>query len=88
MYNSNHQLTKHERTPKMNLKVIYDKYKNGDSLSNEEVEFGIEFFGDLADKLFACGDRFHFSAVEANTIHCTLAGYKQFQKLENAKIIF
>lgn len=43
------------------IKTIYDKYRNGGSISNEELEFGIKHFQILANSLDSLGERFHLA---------------------------
>jgi hypothetical protein len=50
----------------INPKTILKKLSSGDALTNGEVLFGMVFFKDLADQLFACGPVFLLAAKEAN----------------------
>lgn len=59
------------------MKEIYDKYRDGHSLTNKEVQDGIDFYGDLADKLFKCGDTFRLAAKEALQVYHALYGFRQ-----------
>lgn len=59
-----------------NPKETYDKFRNGDSLSDDEVAEGIDFFGDLSEKLMRCGPAFSLAANEFCRV--TIA-FHQFQ---------
>jgi hypothetical protein len=60
-----------------NPKRIYEKYSNGDSLTDEEVEFGVKFYKDLADKLISCGPVFWMSFKEANQVYMCLEDFQR-----------
>jgi len=42
----------------LSLKEIYTKYRSGDLLTTDEVEFGIQHFKKLADICFEIGPEF------------------------------
>lgn len=47
---------------------LYEKYCNGDSLTNEEVREGAKFFPRLANDLHTCGPTFKLAANEMRRI--------------------
>jgi hypothetical protein len=51
---------------------IYEKYIQGESLSDAEISFGVDYYSDLANKLFKCGPAFSIAFVEANRIYMRL----------------
>jgi len=55
---------------------IYNKYLNGDYITDQELENGIVFFHDLQLKLFSLGKTFRLPAKEANDVFITFCGYK------------
>ena len=55
---------------------IYDAYRNGDSLTGEELVVGIAFYGELADKAMKAGDTFRLMAVEARRVHIQLENFQ------------
>ena len=63
------------KTP--NPRTIYEKYIKGDALTNKELEVGVEFYKDLADKLIQCGPIFRLAYKEANTVFINLAGFQK-----------
>ena len=48
----------------MNLGTIYQKLRDGDKLTNEELNFAIKEFEDLENKLLQLGPVFQLSRVE------------------------
>jgi len=60
-----------------NPKRIYEKYSNGDSLTDEEVNFGVSFYKDLADRLISCGPTFWFAFKEANQVYMRLEDFQR-----------
>lgn len=56
-------------------KIIYEKVLNGNVITNLELQFGIEFFQDLADKLNRCGPQFRLAANEANRVYMLLSDF-------------
>lgn len=62
-------------------KTIYEKYLNGDKLSNEEVIYGAEFYRVLADTLIKCGPVFRLACKEACSVYIGLDGYKSARKI-------
>ncbi len=61
-------------------KVIYEKYINGDSLTDEEVKFGAKYYRDLADRLIKCGPTFVLAFKEANRIYMQMENFDQARK--------
>ena len=61
-------------------KKIYQKYLDGDSLTNAEIDYGVEFFTDLADKLIQCGERFALAFHEARRMQTNFEGFQQARK--------
>jgi hypothetical protein len=61
----------------MNPKIVYEKFCNGDSLSDEEVNEGVIFYDYLSAKLFQCGPVFALAAREALRVRNTLHSYQQ-----------
>lgn len=55
---------------------IYEKYLNGESLTNVEVNFGAAYFRDLADKLVKCGPAFSLAFKEANVVYMRLEDFQ------------
>ncbi len=62
---------------------IYAKFQNGDSLSNIEVDFGVVFFKDLADKLVLCGPTFSLTFKETNSLYLRLHDMQTARKGKN-----
>lgn len=67
----------------MMSRVIYEKLLNGDSLSDEELEEGIDTFRTLAAKLSSVGPVFALAANEANRAFLQLYGYWSARKRES-----
>lgn len=65
------------RENRMKMRDLYKKFTDGDPISDEELDEGIEFFSDLSDKLFSLGDVFRLPAVEANRVLMSLEGFKR-----------
>ena len=63
-------------------RIIYEKYVNGDSLTDAEVSEGVEFYRDLDEKLSLCGPVFHLAAVEACRVYIGLKGFQTARKTE------
>lgn len=55
---------------------IYKKVINGDSLTDEELAFGIGFFDKLSAMLFDCGPEFRLAASEALNTRNTMYSYQ------------
>lgn len=55
---------------------IYDKYRNGDPLSDTELDVGIEHFRKMSQLLAATGPAFLLATGECYRVLNTLEGYK------------
>jgi hypothetical protein len=64
-----------------NMGDVYGKWRVGAALTDKEVEDGLAFFTDLADKLDVLGPRFFFAFREANTMKEHMLGFKLQCKL-------
>lgn len=58
---------------------IYEKYRRGDSLTDQEVSFGRTYYRELERKLIACGPVFHLAWCEAARV------YRAFDDFYNAR---
>lgn len=58
------------------MKTIYERYCNGDVLTDDEVKTGEKFFRKLAEDLYDAGIAFHITAKEANRIYLGLRDYR------------
>lgn len=56
-------------------KQVYEKYCNGDKISDAELEEALEFFGRLERDLRALGPVFHLAANEALRVKQGLQGF-------------
>ena len=61
---------------KLNPQDIYQKFRNGDSLSDAEVNEGVDFFGKLAEDLSLCGPTFVLASNELMRVGRTLKDYQ------------
>jgi len=59
----------------MSIKVIYEKYTNGDALTNAELKQGYEHFSDLANMLLLSGPVFTLAFKEARRVEMAFEGY-------------
>ena len=66
----------------LNLGKIYEKYRNGDDVSDEELKFGIKEFGKLADGLSELGAVF---ALPWKEIWYIKNGLEDMQKARRKK---
>ena len=55
---------------------IYNKYINGDTMTNAEIDYGLTYFKDVADSLSCMGPVFRLAFVEANRVAMGLEGFK------------
>lgn len=60
---------------------VYNKWRKGASLTDKEVEDGLAFFADLANKLDVLGPHFRFAFREANIVKEHMLGFKLQRKL-------
>jgi hypothetical protein len=65
---------------KVSADKIYEKWVDGDSLSNAELKYGIEFYEELSRKLSACGPAFRLAFKEANQVYLGLCDYQDARK--------
>jgi len=65
----------------MNIKDIYEKYKNGDPISDIELKFGINEFKHLEEQLKELGIVFHLAWKEVFYVLKGLEDYKKARKL-------
>ena len=61
----------------IDIKTIYDKYRNGDCIEDRELVYAILFFTDLKDKLEKLGPIFRLSANEVRSVEYGLLVYYQ-----------
>ena len=61
----------------LNPRIVYEKFVNGDSLTDKEVSFGVAFYKDLADKLISCGPAFWLTFKEANQVYMRLEDFQR-----------
>jgi hypothetical protein len=66
--------TEHE-TAKLARKT-YEKFINGDSISDRELLNAVPFFKQLADNLTYMGPVFHLAANEAHRVYAKLFDFK------------
>lgn len=59
---------------------IYEKYRMGDPVTDEEIRTGIAHFQLLADLLSLSGEAFRIHAGECYRIVNTLEGYQRARK--------
>ena len=59
------------------IEGIYNKFCNGDSLSDDELTIGINHFRPLGDMLFRSGPVFRLAAQEANRVASRFEDYKE-----------
>ena len=62
---------------KLDIQEIYDKFRAGDSITDEELVYSLAFFQRLSDMLICLGPIFHLSWLEANTVAMRLNDYKR-----------
>lgn len=59
------------------MESIYKKFRNGDHITDEELEQGIAFFSTLSENLHSLGDMFRLSAWEADRVLGQLMSFKR-----------
>ena len=64
----------------MSVRNIYEKFINGDSLTDIEVNEGVKFFKKLSDDLYLLGPIFRLSAHEAARAYDRLKSYQDARK--------
>lgn len=57
--------------------LIYNSFVNGDSLTNDQLDIGIEHFGALEELLLKSGPVFKLAANECMRVHDQLREYKK-----------
>jgi hypothetical protein len=67
-------------TTELNPRSVYEKFVRGDSLSDKEVNFGVTFYKDLADKLISCGPTFWLAFKEANQVYMRLEDFQSARR--------
>lgn len=65
----------------LNVKLLYEKFVNGDSLSNREVLDGYFHFRRMASDLVQSGPVFKLAATEAFRVADTLKSYADSRNL-------
>jgi hypothetical protein len=68
----------------VDIATIYRKKCDGDHLTDEEVERGLRFFGDLGAMLVKVGPVFSLAATEATRIWQELSHVKDSRVRNNA----
>jgi hypothetical protein len=63
--------------------LIYDKLRNGDSISDEELENAIPYLEDKVEFLSILGDKFHFAWRDLYNDLQTLKSFRQLRKERN-----
>jgi hypothetical protein len=53
----------------INPRTLYDKYMEGDHITDQELKEGLVFYNDLSRSLFRCGPTFRLAAAEANRVY-------------------
>ncbi len=61
---------------------IYEKFTNGDSMRDDEIDAAIVFHKKLSDSLYKLGPTFELSAKESNRVYLAMEGFKQSRKSE------
>ena len=61
----------------MSPEEVYNKFRNGDALSDAEISFGIAAFMNAADSLRGLGPVFRLAQQEAHRVYMTLSSYQQ-----------
>jgi hypothetical protein len=60
-----------------NIKEIYDKYLDGETITDQELNDGLNHFGIVEQYLRELGPRFHFPWKEANRVKMDLHAFKK-----------
>lgn len=58
------------------IKHIYEKFQNGDSMTDAELRKGISHFKRMALDLGQCGPNFRFAWMEANRVYTRLEEFQ------------
>ena len=59
---------------------VYETVRSGGPVSDDDLEFGILYYGELSINLFNCGPVFRLAAQEANNILYTLSNFQTARK--------
>jgi hypothetical protein len=70
------------------MHVIYEKYVNGEPLTDKELEIGAAFFRDLAHMNSQAGPVFKLAASEANRVATALEGFIDARKRNRIARLF
>lgn len=62
------------------IETVYNKFCTGDSLTDDDLDVGINHFRPLSDMLFRSGPVFRLAAQEAGRVASRLEDYKQSRK--------
>lgn len=62
------------------VRAAYNKYINGDNLTDEEIAAGVEHYRVLAKMLFSSPAEFHIAAKEANRCYIALASFQDARR--------
>lgn len=60
----------------MEIRPIYDKLRDGGSITDQELDFALLYFTDLRDKLLDLGPVFQLAAMECHSKVHQLNNYK------------
>jgi len=63
--------------------IIYEKLRNGDSISDEELSYAILYLEDKVEFLYIMGDKFHFAWRQLYDDLQTLKGFTQARIIKN-----
>jgi hypothetical protein len=59
---------------------IYEKYRNGDNITDDELDFVIKYLQDKVTFLSYMGDRFHFAWKELRFFLESMVDYRENRK--------
>ncbi len=62
------------------MRPVYEKFTNGEPLTDSEIEEGISFFYDMTLKLSAMGPVFRLAANESNRVLIQLQNFRDARK--------
>lgn len=65
---------------KQNARVVYEKFSNGDAITDEELAMAIQFYGPLQESLLALGPVFKLASLEALRIYTALRAFDWARK--------
>ena len=61
----------------LDIQKIYDKFNDGDPITDEELAYSLSFFSQLSSMLIRLGPVFRLSWLEADKVAMRLASYKR-----------